>query len=939
MTRPGLAALLLLLASSLGAAPRNAPDGTRRDVVPGRLMVRFEAGLPSHARAAARAAIGGTRRRAFGLVPGLESLDVPPGRERALARTLGKRPGVRYAHPVGFSKVLATPDDPLLAFQWGLDRIDAAAAWDVTTGSATTVVAILDEGVQVDHPDLAANIWVNPGETPGNSTDDDSNGKVDDVNGWDFLGDDAQVFDDPRESHGTHVAGIAGAAGDDGRGVTGVAWNLRLMSLKVCGPTGCPYDAQVEAIDYAVAEGARVLNMSLGGKEFVPAVRDALAAAGAAGCLVVAAAGNEFTDIDDPDLTPTYPAAYELPNVLAVAALSHDDTLAPFSNRGPVRVDLAAPGHRVVSTYPTDRHESLSGTSMAAPYVAGAAALLLSADPSQTVSDVRHRILSTTEALGSLGGLVGTSGVLDLEAALGASANQASSLAITQPTSGSTTSIRTTVTLDLAATDPEDGDIASSAIWFSSIDGLLGGGAPLAHPGLTAGLHTLTGTVTDSGGRSTSASITLNVTSTVTFGACTGGCPGPLAVSTGVSNAFTAPTATSSLGHGVQYRFDWGDGMTSGWQGSATASHTFATTGTFTVRAQARSSVDVLEESAWSDPVRVSAGFDDHEPDEFFGDGPVLSDAVTYTRMLAPSDEYDLFQFTLPGVRDVAIWTSGPPADTVIELYEDAPDFTFLDFDDDGSGTRHAYLTAEGLEAGTYNVAVYHHDYFYDVEGRAAEYTIEFSSWVPGTPPPPAAAGTAPRLLGLQGRLTGASGTADLALRLFPVETSGSPVAAETDTVALDAAGIWFTGLGDGASLDPADFAQVLWLDVVVDGEPTSPRTTLTAMPSAARASRAAGLRVPVQQVTFSGTGFDDADVDADAGLVVVSAGVPGGDYTLNLPDPATPGNAGRTLYLAPDSVAPGSGVVGLSPTPRGCHAFVGTFRELVSDGADWICR
>ena len=241
-------------------------------------------------------------------------------------------PNVLYAEPNYILQITQVPSDPRLADMWGLENtgqtagtidadIDAAAAWDVTTGSRSTVVAVIDTGVDYTHPDLATNIWVNADEIAGDGVDNDNNGYTDDVHGYDFINRDGDPMDD--QGHGTHVAGTVGAAGDNGLGVTGVNWNVQLMALKFLGADGSGTTADaIEAIYYARDNGADVINASWGGDPYSQALYDAIAAARDADQIFVAAAGNgnAFGIGINNDESPFYPSGYDLENVLAVAA-------------------------------------------------------------------------------------------------------------------------------------------------------------------------------------------------------------------------------------------------------------------------------------------------------------------------------------------------------------------------------------------------------------------------------------------------------------------------------------------------------------------------------------------------------------------------------------------------------------------------------------------
>ncbi|BET66290.1 hypothetical protein ASA1KI_12080 [Opitutales bacterium ASA1] len=289
----------------------------------------------------------------------------------------------------------------------GMD-VDAVRAWDVTTGSSDIVVAVLDTGIRYTHRDLATNMWRNPREIPGNGRDDDRNGYIDDVFGINAINGTGDPMDE--DGHGTHVAGTIGAAANDGNPMVGVAWNVRLMACKFLDGDGRGFTSDaVEAVNYAVANGARIINASWGGESYSQALHDSIAAAGTRGVLVVAAAGNDSRDTDQ---HPSYPGSYDLENVVNVAAMDRYGQRAGFSNIGRESVDLAAPG--------VDIHSSLAqsdtayglrqGTSMAAPHVSGVAALVLARFPDNTVGELRDRLLRTTIATAAFEESVATGG-------------------------------------------------------------------------------------------------------------------------------------------------------------------------------------------------------------------------------------------------------------------------------------------------------------------------------------------------------------------------------------------------------------------------------------------------------------------------------------------------------------------------------------------------
>ncbi|MBE2181093.1 MAG: S8 family serine peptidase [Chthoniobacterales bacterium] len=308
------------------------------------------------------------------------------------------------------------PDDPSFGSLWamrsplpGTGGIDAVRAWTITTGSAATAVAVIDTGVDRAHPELQGNIWTNPGEIPGNGIDDDGNGYIDDVHGWNFSGDTAETAD--LHGHGTHVAGTIAARGHNGLGIAGVCWRASIMPVKFLSDSGTGYTSDaVSAVSYATAMGARISNNSWGGGGYSLALYDAIRSAGLAGSLFVAAAGNSMSNND---LTPRYPAGYNLENILAVAATDSTDRLSYFSNFGASTVDLGAPGSSIFSLRPGGQYASMSGTSMAAPHVTGAAGLLLSHNPALSVSQIKALILFGVDTLASLSGSVESRGRLN----------------------------------------------------------------------------------------------------------------------------------------------------------------------------------------------------------------------------------------------------------------------------------------------------------------------------------------------------------------------------------------------------------------------------------------------------------------------------------------------------------------------------------------------
>ena len=325
----------------------------------------------------------------------------------------------------------AIPNDPGLEALWGLNNtgqtggffdadIDAPEAWDLSLGT-DVVVGVIDSGVDYTHPDLDDNLWFNTGEIFGNGIDDDGNGYIDDAIGYDFINNDADPYDD--EGHGTHVAGTIAAEANNGIGVVGVAPEAKIMALKIFDANGNTNSfAAIRAIEYATMMGADITNNSWGGGPYNQALYDAIAAAGQAGQVFVASAGNGGADSigDNNDLFPHYPDSYDLDNIVSVAASNHIDQFGVFSNYGPTSVDLLAPGVDIWSTVPGGGYQALNGTSMAAPHVAGAAALILAQDPSLSPAEVRARLLDTVDPIASAQGWVVSGGRLNAFNALNA---------------------------------------------------------------------------------------------------------------------------------------------------------------------------------------------------------------------------------------------------------------------------------------------------------------------------------------------------------------------------------------------------------------------------------------------------------------------------------------------------------------------------------------
>ncbi|WP_293130261.1 Ig-like domain-containing protein [Microcoleus sp. bin38.metabat.b11b12b14.051] len=318
-----------------------------------------------------------------------------------------------------------TPNDPGYSQLWGLNNtgqsggtpdadIDAPEAWDIQKGNPNLVIGVIDTGVDYNHPDLVGNIWQNPGEIAGDGIDNDNNGYIDDIRGWDFADNDNNPMD--ANGHGTHVSGTIAGKGNNGVGVTGVAWNAKIMPLKFFSDSGPGYiSGAILAINYATAKGVKLTNNSWGGGGYSQALSDAINTAGQQGALFVAAAGNSSLNTD---ITPEYPANYDLANIISVASTTRTDGLSSFSNYGATTVDLGAPGSDIYSTWPNSTYNTISGTSMAAPHVTGAAALVWSQNPTWTAQQVKNTLMQKTDPISALAGKTVSGGRLNINNAL-----------------------------------------------------------------------------------------------------------------------------------------------------------------------------------------------------------------------------------------------------------------------------------------------------------------------------------------------------------------------------------------------------------------------------------------------------------------------------------------------------------------------------------------
>jgi subtilisin family serine protease len=420
-------------------AKRQAPQASgsqkrqrQQMFVPGEVLVRYRNESFARSKGASMriAAIDGRllsldvhRPRSADYLPGLRLARVAPEDTLKAVETLRQQPDVVDAEPNYILKADVTPNDPQAAQQYAINLMGLPQAWDTRTGSTgpdKIVIGVIDQGIDFNHPDLAANIWINPGEVPGNGIDDDGNGFTDDVRGFNFVNNNGTTFSgSASEDHASHVSGIAGAVGNNGVGIAGVNWSVGLMSLKFLDQFG--FGDTLDAIDAVLyakmmrdlwvstnhAKGAnvRVLNASFGGALFSQQFLDAVNAANTSGIMLVAAAGNVDNGTLEPnnDLIPHFPSSFDAPNIMAVAASNQADALAGFSHFGATSVDIAAPGSGILSTTPGNTYSIFDGTSMAAPQVSGAAALLWAQNQNLTVQQVKNLLMANGTVISGFG--------------------------------------------------------------------------------------------------------------------------------------------------------------------------------------------------------------------------------------------------------------------------------------------------------------------------------------------------------------------------------------------------------------------------------------------------------------------------------------------------------------------------------------------------------
>ena len=400
------AAVLLVVLAAITTFAQSKAEKFVHDEV----LIKFDS---SQAAARSAAKLGDSNARVVETLGDLnwKRVKIPAGMsvEDAISR-FQKVDGVVIVQPNYYYHLQVTPNDPQFTSvgMYGLGKISAPTAWDTTTGSSAVVVANIDTGAKYTHEDLAANMWTNPGETNGNMIDDDNNGFVDDYYGWDFFFNDSDPLD--QNGHGTHTSGTVGAVGNNMLGVVGVNWTVKIMTIKIYDNDGFGTTAAmlINAYNYVRMMknrgiNIRVTNNSYSGCDeacgYDQATKDALDAMGDAGILNVFAAGNNNAN-NDTAAAPAYPATYTSPSVLAVASSTSTDSRSGFSSWGLTSVDLAAPGSSILSTVMNaSNYGTLSGTSMAAPHVTGAAALLSAHNPSLSAASLKATLMNTVDVL------------------------------------------------------------------------------------------------------------------------------------------------------------------------------------------------------------------------------------------------------------------------------------------------------------------------------------------------------------------------------------------------------------------------------------------------------------------------------------------------------------------------------------------------------------
>ena len=462
--RYALGALAVLFFALTQAPLAQQPE---QPFVPGELIVQYREGVTEARRNAIRATHGIQALKQYQQLRA-ERVSIPANANPiALAQVVASDPDVEAAQPnfIRRTTSVGSPNDPFFVAgnMWGLPKVSAPLAWSAFgAGADTVVVADIDTGVNYNHPDLAANMWRNPGEIAANGVDDDQNGYVDDVYGIDTANNDSDPQDD--HGHGTHTSGTIAAVSDNNLGVTGLAKNVKILACKFLTSQGSGSDADaIECFNYVVGMkqrgvNVRVTNNSWGGRRTGPiatALKNAIDAAGTAGIVNVFSAGNDGANLEN---TPFDPASFTSPSIVSVAASDGNDAPASFTNYGSVSVDLAAPGVDILSTYGSG-YAYASGTSMAGPHVAGAAAFLLSHRQSLSVAQVKDTLLSSVDLLGQWTGVVATGGRLNVFQAVNTAPGGGGGLTnVAAAAAGATATASSTYSTSFAAAGANNGD-------------------------------------------------------------------------------------------------------------------------------------------------------------------------------------------------------------------------------------------------------------------------------------------------------------------------------------------------------------------------------------------------------------------------------------------------------------------------------------------------
>lgn len=425
----GRALKFLALAGTL-ALSANANANLDAEAVPGEYVVRLKPAIHEMSGNQISRALGAYVKSS---IPSQNIVVVKRAffeSAESAVKTLAQNPLVDVAEPNYIYRINKLSNDPMMGQLWGLKNVGQAdpkgqvgvagvdvgaeQAWDITTGDPNMVVAVIDTGIDFNHPDLAPNLWTNEAEANGQpGVDDDGNGVIDDIHGYNAITGTGDAMDD--QGHGSHCSGTIGARGDDGVGIVGVNWNVKLMAVKFLSASGSgTLEDALKAIDYATKMGAKVMSNSWGGGGFSQTLLDSIKRSNEAGALFVAAAGNENNNNDS---RPSYPATYDVPNIISVAAVDNKGAKASFSSYGKRTVHLGAPGVNVWSST-GGSYASFSGTSMATPHVSGVAALVWGHEPALSALQLKERLLATAKPVSGLKGKTRTGAMVNAYTAL-----------------------------------------------------------------------------------------------------------------------------------------------------------------------------------------------------------------------------------------------------------------------------------------------------------------------------------------------------------------------------------------------------------------------------------------------------------------------------------------------------------------------------------------